>query len=114
MSLSENDQDNVFVRHFQQQTKLNRSQQQQQQQSYRRSTSTASTEKSDQSSEFSPTVSWPILLAVIPTLGAFFAGSAEIWSDFIMLLLVLYYVYKWMTGGYTVFYMRSFIHIINL
>lgn len=43
--------------------------------------------------------SWPILLAIIPTLGAFFAGSAEIWSDFVMILLILYYVYKWMTGN---------------
>jgi Flp pilus assembly protein TadB len=104
MSLSENDGDNAFVRHFQhQQTKSNnrpQQQQQQQQQSQpqtpqpqqKRSTKAANTD------EFSPAVSWPILLAVIPTLGAFFAGSAEIWSDFIMLLLILYYVYKWMTG----------------
>lgn len=42
--------------------------------------------------------SWPILLAIVPTLGTFFAGSAEIWSDFVMILLILYYVYKWMTG----------------
>jgi hypothetical protein len=102
MSLSENDQDNVFVRHFQQQTKQNRSQQQQQQSYNRRSAATSTTEKSDQGSQISPTtVSWPILLAAIPTLGAFFAGSAEVWSDFIMLLLILYYVYKWMTGKYT-------------
>lgn len=108
MSLSENDQDDVFVTHFQQQTKLNRSQQQQQQ-SYKHSASTAPIEKSDQLSEFSPTVSWPILLAVIPTLGAFFAGSADIWSDFIMLLLILYYVYKWMTGKkvYSLIYRTS-------
>jgi hypothetical protein len=37
-------------------------------------------------------------LAVIPAIGAFFAGSAEVWSDFIMILLTLYYVYKWLTG----------------
>ncbi|KAI9472352.1 MAG: hypothetical protein EXX96DRAFT_583750 [Benjaminiella poitrasii] len=42
-------------------------------------------------------ISWPILLAVIPTLGTFLFGSAEIWTDFIMLLLILYYVYKWIT-----------------
>ncbi|KAI9029777.1 hypothetical protein CLU79DRAFT_736006 [Phycomyces nitens] len=47
--------------------------------------------------EFSTAISWPILLAVIPTLGAFIAGSAEVWSDFIMILLILYYVYKWIT-----------------
>lgn len=47
---------------------------------------------------FPTAVSWPILLAIIPTLGTFIGGSAESWSDFIMLLLILYYVYKWITG----------------
>lgn len=103
MSLSENDQDNVFVRHFQQQAKYNRSQQQNNKQQQHQSAppppsqSFRSLDMSEKNA-FSPTVSWPILLAIIPTLGAFFAGSAEIWSDFIMLLLILYYVYKWMTG----------------
>ncbi|CAO3643780.1 unnamed protein product [Mucor fragilis] len=102
MSLSENDQDNVFVRHFQQQAKYSRTQQQQQNHKHTSapppppSQSFRSVDISEKK-EFSPTVSWPILLAIIPTLGAFFAGSAEIWSDFIMLLLILYYVYKWMT-----------------
>jgi hypothetical protein len=49
--------------------------------------------------EISTAVSWPIILAVIPTLGAFIVGSAEVWSDFIMILLMLYYVYKWITGN---------------
>lgn len=85
MSLSENDVDNVFTRHFQQ--------------SKRQSQQTkAHPNATDDTEEFSPAVSWPILLAVIPTLGAFVAGSAEIWSDFLMLILILYYVYKWMTG----------------
>lgn len=106
MSLSENDQDNVFVRHFQQQAKYSRTQQQQQNHKHTSapppppSQSFRSVDISEKK-EFSPTVSWPILLAIIPTLGAFFAGSAEIWSDFIMLLLILYYVYKWMTGKHT-------------
>lgn len=43
-------------------------------------------------------ISWPILLAVIPTLGAFVVGNAEDWGDFILILLILYYVYKWITG----------------
>lgn len=55
--------------------------------------------------EGSTTISWPIVLAVIPTLGAFFAGSAEIWSDFVISLLILYYVYKWMTGKYSILYL---------
>ncbi|KAM3588782.1 hypothetical protein VKS41_001220 [Umbelopsis sp. WA50703] len=45
----------------------------------------------------SATVSWPIALAIVPTLGAFVAGSAEVWSDLIMVLLILYYTYKWVT-----------------
>ncbi|CAO3666353.1 unnamed protein product [Rhizopus microsporus] len=57
--------------------------------------------------DFSAAVSWPILLAGVPTLGAFFAGSSEIWSDFIMILLILFYVYKWMTGTTIVY---SYLH----
>lgn len=57
------------------------------------------TEKDESKDEFSTAISWPIILAVIPTLGAFIAGSAEVWSDFIMILLILYYVYKWITGN---------------
>jgi hypothetical protein len=98
MSLSENDGDNVFVRHFQHQTRSNRPQQQRPQQKEQRPSNNVSVDSTLPTDEFSPAVSWPILLAVIPTLGAFFAGSAEIWTDFIMLLLILYYVYKWMTG----------------
>ncbi|CAO3593329.1 unnamed protein product [Absidia cylindrospora] len=41
--------------------------------------------------------SWPILLAIVPTLGTFLTGSSEIWTDFVMILLILYYVYKWVT-----------------
>ncbi|PHZ09371.1 uncharacterized protein RHIMIDRAFT_263710 [Rhizopus microsporus ATCC 52813] len=46
-------------------------------------------------------ISWPILLAVIPTLGAFVVGNAEDWGDFILILLILYYVYKWITVPWT-------------
>lgn len=108
MSLSENDGDNVFIRRFQQhQTKPKA-------QPVPKRTNTSTPETAE---EFSPAVSWPILLAVIPTLGAFVAGSAEIWSDFIMLVLILYYVYKWMTGKYftnTTRYRNELIHFIKL
>lgn len=93
MSLSENDQEDVFVKHFQQQKKLHKKMQASPTPLYERQSETAA--RNEFSS--SPAVSWPIVLAIIPTLGAFFAGSAEIWSDFIMLLLILYYVYKWLT-----------------
>jgi hypothetical protein len=55
-------------------------------------------EENGEKDEFSTAISWPIILAVIPTLGAFIGGSADAWSDFIMILLILYYVYKWITG----------------
>lgn len=58
-----------------------------------------SADKESPRDEFSTAISWPIILAIIPTLGAFIAGSAEVWSDFIMILLILYYVYKWITGN---------------
>lgn len=57
-----------------------------------------STETSTTEGEVSTAISWPIVLAVIPMLGAFVAGSAEVWGDFVMGLLILYYVYKWVTG----------------
>ncbi|KAI9487359.1 MAG: hypothetical protein EXX96DRAFT_497926 [Benjaminiella poitrasii] len=60
--------------------------------------------KKNESSYSGTTVTWPIVLAVIPTMGAFFAGNNEIWSDFIMVLLILYYVYKWVTGKYIYIY----------
>ncbi|KAI9021690.1 hypothetical protein CLU79DRAFT_752816 [Phycomyces nitens] len=46
-------------------------------------------------------LSWPILLAIAPALGAFLGGTAEIWSDFITILLILYYVYSWVTVPWT-------------
>lgn len=94
--MSDNDQDNDFKTHFKSYSK-----------SYRRRSSkesvspTHSTDQTENADQFSPASTYPILIAVIPTLGAFFAGSAEIWSDFIMLLLILYYVYKWLTVPWT-------------
>lgn len=64
-----------------------------------RKAKTPSTDRELPKDEFSTAISWPIILAIIPTLGAFIAGSAEVWSDFIMILLILYYVYKWITGN---------------
>ncbi|KAI9316900.1 hypothetical protein BX666DRAFT_1947820 [Dichotomocladium elegans] len=58
---------------------------------------TSTTESTDNANGFSASVSWPILLAVVPTVGAFFTGSTDAWSDFVVILLILYYVYKWMT-----------------
>ncbi|KAK4517972.1 uncharacterized protein ATC70_001321 [Mucor velutinosus] len=65
--------------------------------SYNNRTTSTNADHSNNKDEFSSSISWPIILAVIPTLGAFVAGSAEVWSDFIMILLILYYVYKWIT-----------------
>lgn len=66
--------------------------------SYNNRTTSTKVNHNSTKDEFSSSISWPIILAVIPTLGAFIAGSAEVWSDFIMILLILYYVYKWITG----------------
>lgn len=66
--------------------------------SYNNRTTSTNADHNNSKDEFSTSISWPIILAVIPTLGAFVAGSAEVWSDFIMILLILYYVYKWITG----------------
>ncbi|KAL7321075.1 hypothetical protein PS15m_000892 [Mucor circinelloides] len=65
--------------------------------SYNNRTTSTNADHNNSKDEFSTSISWPIILAVIPTLGAFIAGSAEVWSDFIMILLILYYVYKWIT-----------------
>ena len=72
-------------------------------------------EEDPSNDEVSTAISWPIILAVVPTLGAFFAGSAEVWSDFVLSLLTLYYVYKWMTGNYYTYYIvLNFITILIL
>ncbi|CEP07012.1 hypothetical protein [Parasitella parasitica] len=65
--------------------------------SYNNRATSANADHNKRKNEFSSSISWPIILAIIPTLGAFVAGSAEVWSDFIMILLILYYVYKWIT-----------------
>lgn len=97
MSQSDNDQENVFKTHFKPNSRSHRSRK-----SSKDNTATsASTDDAETNDQFSPTLTWPILLAVVPTLGAFFVGSAELWSDFIMLLLILYYVYKWLTVPWT-------------
>ncbi|KAG2187576.1 hypothetical protein INT44_005265 [Umbelopsis vinacea] len=61
----------------------------------------------------SPSVSWPIVLAIVPTLGAFVAGSAEVWSDLIMVLLILYYTYKWVTVPWNYYESARSRRIIN-
>lgn len=68
--------------------------------SYNNRTTSTNADHNNSKDEFSSSISWPIILAVIPTLGAFVAGSAEVWSDLIMILLILYYVYKWITGKF--------------
>lgn len=104
MTFSENDQDDFYVRRppttpVPSSMKPQRGKQPAQQRRPSRNQSSTTKETAfDSANNFSPTVSWPILLAVVPTLGAFFAGSADAWSDFVMILLILYYVYKWLTG----------------
>ncbi|KAI7853990.1 hypothetical protein BDC45DRAFT_441349 [Circinella umbellata] len=67
------------------------------------SSNISATAEDPSNDEVSTAISWPIILAIVPTLGAFFAGSAEVWSDFVLSLLMLYYVYKWMTVPWSYF-----------
>lgn len=38
--------------------------------------------------------SWPILFAIVPPLGALLWGTAEAWGDFLLLVLISYYLYN--------------------
>ncbi|CAJ0634673.1 4660_t:CDS:2 [Entrophospora sp. SA101] len=38
--------------------------------------------------------SWPILFAVIPPMGALIFGKSDVWSDFLLLLLIAFYLYN--------------------
>ncbi|KAF7726421.1 hypothetical protein EC973_008755 [Apophysomyces ossiformis] len=82
MAFSENDRDDIRLRRYQRHTARPVG---------------SSKDKDNDSDKFSTSISWPIVVALVPTLGAFFAGNADIWSDFILVLLILYYVYKWLT-----------------
>jgi hypothetical protein len=49
----------------------------------------------DPSNEYSASgYTWPIAFALIPPLGAIFYGSADMWSDILLLLLLGYYLYN--------------------
>lgn len=42
--------------------------------------------------------SWPIAFAVIPPMGALIYGKSDVWSDFLLLLLIAFYLYNIIKG----------------
>jgi hypothetical protein len=63
------------------------------------------------------THSWPIAFAIIPPMAALVYGKSDVWSDFLLLLLIAYYLYNIIKGEQglgaeawiatiTVFYLR--------
>jgi hypothetical protein len=45
--------------------------------------------------------SWPIAFAVVPPMGALIYGKSDVWSDFLLLLLIAFYLYNIIKGIYT-------------
>jgi hypothetical protein len=46
----------------------------------------------------SHTYSLPIVIAVIPPMGALIYGKSDVWSDFLLLLLIAFYLYNIIKG----------------
>ena len=42
--------------------------------------------------------SWPIAFAVVPPMGALIYGKSDVWSDFLLLLLIAFYLYNIIKG----------------
>jgi hypothetical protein len=66
------------------------------QQKYRSRTRQPALERDPAEMSSGMSLYWPLLFAVVPAVGAFLVGSADVWADALFLVLVLYYVYQLM------------------
>jgi len=57
--------------------------------------------------------SWPIVFAVIPPMGALVYGKSDVWSDFLLLLLIAFYLYNIIKGKYEGWGGRGLVGIVN-
>jgi len=56
---------------------------------------------------------WPILFAVIPPMGALIFGKSDIWSDFLLLLLIAFYLYNIIKVPWELYYAARSRRVIN-
>ncbi|RHZ47944.1 hypothetical protein Glove_564g57 [Diversispora epigaea] len=57
--------------------------------------------------------SWPILFAVVPPMGALIYGKSDIWSDFLLLLLIAFYLYNIIKVPWELYYAARSRRVLN-
>ncbi|KAG9285366.1 hypothetical protein G9A89_010841 [Geosiphon pyriformis] len=57
--------------------------------------------------------SWPILFAVIPPMGGLIYGKSEVWSDFLLLLLIAFYLYNIIKVPWELYYAARSRRVMN-
>ncbi|CAG8498287.1 10711_t:CDS:2 [Ambispora leptoticha] len=57
--------------------------------------------------------SWPILFAIIPPMGALVYGKSDVWSDFLLLLLIAFYLYNIIKVPWELYYAARSRRVIN-
>jgi len=57
--------------------------------------------------------SWPIAFAVIPPMGALIYGKSDVWSDFLLLLLIAFYLYNIIKVPWELYYAARTRRVIN-
>jgi len=57
--------------------------------------------------------SWPIAFAVVPPMGALIYGKSDVWSDFLLLLLIAFYLYNIIKVPWELYYAARSRRVIN-
>uniref|UniRef100_A0A1D1XN81 Uncharacterized protein n=1 Tax=Anthurium amnicola TaxID=1678845 RepID=A0A1D1XN81_9ARAE len=57
--------------------------------------------------------SWPIAFAVVPPMGALIYGKSDVWSDFLLLLLIAFYLYNIIKVPWELYYAARTRRVIN-
>ncbi|CAG8733986.1 9601_t:CDS:2 [Dentiscutata erythropus] len=56
---------------------------------------------------------WPIVFAVVPPMGALIYGKSDVWSDFLLLLLIAFYLYNIIKVPWELYYAARSRRVIN-
>ncbi|CAG8558122.1 14662_t:CDS:10 [Funneliformis caledonium] len=57
--------------------------------------------------------SWPIAFAVVPPMGALIYGKSDVWSDFLLLLLIAFYLYNIIKVPWELYYAARSRRVVN-
>ncbi|CAG8704180.1 9849_t:CDS:2 [Cetraspora pellucida] len=56
---------------------------------------------------------WPIVFAVVPPMGALIYGKSDVWSDFLLLLLIAFYLYNIIKVPWELYYAARSRRVVN-